>query len=161
MYETLYDIRATSPVNWFILVWGLAFIVAGVWFVLNYRGNDTDRRPLWFRIAWLAFAVLWTMLGVGLPLSSHLRNSAALTEGNVHIAEGRIANFSSTSDCKNERFTAAGHSFQYSYYEEMGRFDHPEPCGGPLRPGMYVRISYVNDDDIVKIEQRERVGRHP
>ena len=161
MYETLYDIRATSPVNWSTLLWGLAFIVVGLWFVFSYCEDDTDGRPLWFRIAWLAFAVLWTMLGVGLPLSSHIRNSAALTQGNVRLADGRITDFRSTSDCKNERFTVAGHSFQYSYYEEMGRFNRPEPCGGPLRPGMYVRISYVNDDDIVKIEKREQVGRQP
>ena len=64
MYETLYDIRATSPVNWFILLWGLAFIVVGLWFVLSYRKDGTDGQPLWFRIAWLAFAVFWTMVGV-------------------------------------------------------------------------------------------------
>ena len=95
---------------------------------------------------------------MGLPLSSHLRNSVALTQGNVRLADGRIAHFSSTSDCKNEHFTVAGHSFQYSHYEEMGRFNRPEPCGGPLRPGMYVRVYYVGEDDIVRIEQRKSLG---
>lgn len=159
MYETLYDIRSTSPVNWSILFWGLVFIAIGLWFVLSYREDDTSGRPFWFRIVWLAFAVLWTMVAVGGPLSSHISNAAALAQGNVHLADGRIANFNTSSDCKNEHFTVAGHRFQYSYYEEMGRFNRPEPCGGPLRPGMYVRISYVNDDDIVRIETRVPSGR--
>lgn len=97
MYETLYDIRA---VNWSILLWGLGFIVAGLWFVLSYREDDTSGRPLWFRIAWLAFAVLWTMLGVGLPLSSHISNSVALTQGYVHLADGPIRKLSHQHEVK-------------------------------------------------------------
>lgn len=158
LYETIYDIRTTSSVNWYIALWGVAFIVFGVWLVVSDREKAPHGRPLWLRIAWLTFAVLWTALGVGLPLFNHISHSRALTRGDVRVADGRITNFRSSSDCKDERFTVAAHSFEYSFYEEMGRFNRPKPCGGPLRPGMQVRISYVNDDDIVKIEKRVQVS---
>lgn len=154
VYKTLYDVGATSPVNWQTLFWGLGFVLIGITYFVSHLKKPPTDRPRWFPAAWLGFAILWTVVGVGLPYHNNVTHAAALRDGTASVVEGPIQHFRTQSDCKDESFTVRGHAFEYSYYEDMGRFHFPQPCGGPIRAGMYVRITYVDDDDIIKVEQR-------
>lgn len=154
LYKTLYDVGATSPVNWQTLLWGLGFVLIGITYFVSHLKRPPTDRPRWFPAAWLGFAILWTVVAVGLPYYNNVTHAAALRDGKAYVVEGPVQHFHTQSDCKDESFTVAGHAFEYSYYEDMGRFHFPQPCGGPMRAGMYVRITYVSDDDIIKVEQR-------
>jgi len=159
VYETLYDIRQVSPINWTSLLFGSLVVAYGIFYVAAHRNKPPEGRPRWFPVAWLSFAIVWTLLSVGLPFHSSVTHAKALDDGNIRVVEGPIKDFHSQKDCKREQFSVAGQSFEYSKYEEMGRFNQPAPCGGPLRPGMFLRISYVGAGDIVRIERRIDTGR--
>ena len=160
MYETLYDVRQVIPIDWEFLAVGTLFIGIGVLNLARPNSWPFANKPRWFGIVWLGFAILWTALSIGLPLSNQYVHASALNDGDIRVVEGPIEGFSSSSDCKREQFSVGGHSFEYSKYEDLGRFNRPAPCGGPLRPGMLVRISYTGEDDIVKLETHRATTPH-
>ncbi len=57
-----------------------------------------------------------------------------------------------------ERFTVQGVHFAYSDFIVGAGFNHASAYGGPIRPGLFVRIHYVGpaeDASILKLEIKE------
>jgi hypothetical protein len=77
--------------------------------------------------------------------------------GKVRVVEGIVEHFHPmpATGHDTERFTVAGESFAYSDYEITGGFNNAASHGGPIRAGLPVRITFVQEPSrnvIVKLE---------
>jgi hypothetical protein len=159
MFKLLYDARSTNPIDWWDVAFGgLLVAFAFISLAINWRGKRTNYFPL----AVAAFSVAWILIVAGLPWLTWHKNASLLRSGKYRVVQGRAEPFCSQKDGKLEEFVVGGHMFSYSQFESLGRFHTPRAFGGPIRNGIYLRISYVDDDDIVRLEERiDRVPREP
>jgi hypothetical protein len=156
MYRTLFDLHSSPAFDAWWLVAGLVFTIgAGATWMGSRDPARGGKAPLKNTLIF-AFAAFWTSVAVGIPSLTYSLHLHALETGQYHVVEGPVRDFSTRSDGKGERFTVAGVTFEYSDPEEMGRFHTTQVSGGPIRGGLVVRITYVNDDDIVRLEERTR-----
>lgn len=91
---------------------------------------------------------------------SHNRLVESAGSGRFRVVEGLVENFHPmpAAGHDTERFTVAGEGIAYSDYEITGGFNNTASHGGPLRAGLPVRITFVQDSSrnvIFKLE----VGR--
>lgn len=117
---------------------------------------------------WRRKPVLWrTTLGIcflGLLLSifvltvmyldfRHLQN--AYLAGDYTVVEGPVAHFRPMSESgdKKERFSVGSASFEYSPYYPTPGFNQPAYRGGPIREGLWVRVTH-HHGVILKLEIR-------
>jgi hypothetical protein len=87
---------------------------------------------------------------------SRQHNVKALTSGQYKIAQGVVETFHPMPDdgSSNESFTVSGYAFSYSDYSELTPstcFNQTAAHGGPIHPGMLLRIKFV-DQCILQIE---------
>ena len=77
----------------------------------------------------------------------------ALRDGRVSTIEGRVTDFVPMpyGGHSNEHFTVHGVQFSYSDYLIAPCFNNTSSHGGPIREGLWVRLSY-RDNCILKIE---------
>jgi hypothetical protein len=80
--------------------------------------------------------------------------ASALRSGKVSIVEGPVRGFHPMpfEGHAEESFSVDGRSFSYSDYVISSCFNNTASHGGPIREGIYVRIFYVDDDCILRIE---------
>jgi len=91
---------------------------------------------------------------------SHNRLVESASSGRFRVVEGLVENFHPmpAAGHDTERFTVAGEGIAYSDYEITGGFNNTASHEGPLRAGLPVRITFVQDSSrnvIFKLE----VGR--
>jgi len=98
-------------------------------------------------VLWIAF----TFGGVWRDYSA-LRN--ALQKGDLEVVEGRGENFVSVPH-KTERFSVCGVSFSYSDNLVTAGFNNTNSSGGPIRPGMWVRVAHTGNN-IARLESASR-----
>jgi hypothetical protein len=80
---------------------------------------------------------------------------SALT-GNYEVVQGQVEQFSPMpyEGHADESFVVKGKKFEYSDYSGVTGFHNTSSHGGPIRQGLQVRISYV-DDTIIKLEVKK------
>ena len=106
-----------------------------------------------FGYLFFGFAVLWTLV-VGLKISSA---QSLIKEyygnGNFEVVEGFVENFKPmpSDGGKQESFTVNGIRFKYADYVKTPGFNNAASRGGPIREGLQVKISYI-DNTILKLE---------
>jgi hypothetical protein len=143
-FRTYFDATKKLPDLWFVAP-GLVFLILGI-LLIRFRDNPfMARGPRWwsrtFPIFFFAFACLWTLLStvgiVGQWLTA--RNSQA------EVVEGTVENFHAMpfTGHDTEHFTVQGVRFDYSDYVVTPGFNQTSSHGGPIRPGLDVRIHYV------------------
>jgi hypothetical protein len=100
-----------------------------------------------------AFGLVWTAGTFAYTYGGYIANLTALRNRSYQVVEGRVTNFSPlpVSGHGVESFDVDGVSFSYSDYIITSGFNHTAANGGPIRPGLYVRVTYV-DDAILRLE---------
>lgn len=157
-YTLVFDITREGYRDWWFPAFGLIFVALGVAAVVYVRRarSLSPRRGLAIG-AWamLTFSILWT---VGFEMVSY-RQYAQLVQavkgGALRYVEGQVENFvpMPANGHGVERFEVQGRRFEYSHNVLTAGFNKTSTQGGPIRPGLHVRVGYVGDT-IVRLEIR-------
>ena len=94
-----------------------------------------------FTLVFAALSGLGTFGAVGL--------AQQLRSGQAEILEGQVTDFSSGG--KSECFSVEGRHFCYSDFTVGPGFNRMQDYGGPMQPGMQVRMAVIGDQ-IVRLE---------
>jgi hypothetical protein len=99
--------------------------------------------------SWVFFIFALLLAAVGLPgtLQEYHRATSDLLEGRYSIVEGPVMDFVPMpyEGHALESFTVRGHRFSYSDYVVTAGFRNTASHGGPIREGLYVRITYAGN----------------
>jgi hypothetical protein len=165
-FRTVFDAAHEGYASWWFPSHGLIFVCIGVVLVLwparkrevmpsGWRG----RARKIFNWCFLAFAVVWTLSIFGTTFSQYLTAKNALNDGRYDVVEGRITDFIPMPDtghskeyvlgrscCSSkESFIVGGQRFSYSDFIVTSGFHNTASHGGPIREGLYVRVSYLGN----------------
>ena len=135
-YVTVFDATAQPLRHW-------DFVAAGLIFVALGAGLAFFRRRQRF-VGWLmlGFAVFWTCGSAIEIFGGNLAAGRDLRAGNCTVVEGIVENYHTGVEQKDEQFSVQGVNFEYSDYVISSGFNHMASQGGPIRPGLPVRICY-------------------
>jgi hypothetical protein len=163
-YLVVFDMAQESypaPVLPLLFVGAIALALGGcaLWLTFAIRLSPLLRRVRFYSagIALGLCVVLLAMRGIE---NRHDNLVESANSGKVGVVEGIVENFHPmpATGHDTERFTVGGESFAYSDYEITGGFNNAASHGGPIRAGLPVRITFVQEswrNVIVKLE----VGR--
>ena len=160
-YQTVFDIATAGYKSWTFPAFGLIFIAIGVVLVahrknLSGMGSKRPRAGNAFAFFFLGFAVLWTATSFLSTYGEYSSLSkAGITDGRK-VVEGTVTDFKPmpVTGHAMEKFCVSGACFAYSDYVVTGGFNNTSSHGGPIREGLQVRVTYV-DNAIVKLEMAE------
>lgn len=151
-FVTVFEISA-KPMNWHPVINCFIFCIVGLGVVLwKWRSDERIKYLLvGVGLCFIAFIIVFgSYRGEthGVPEAAQ-----ALREGRVSIIEGRVEDFVPMpyGGHPEEQFTVSGVRFSYSDYVIQPCFNNTSSHGGPVRKGMWVRLSY-RDNCILKIE---------
>lgn len=154
-YDTVFDLLDRGYDQWPAVALGASFVGLGVIFFL-WRNRLFRWRPqrIAFGYVWLPFALFWT---TSVAWGTHHRYhylAEAVRTGRVNIVAGPVRNFVPMpyGGHAYERFCVRRKCFQYSDFDDGGGgFNNTSSHGGPIREGLDVRVTYV-DQTIVRLE---------
>jgi hypothetical protein len=153
-YDLVFDAGQGGYRNWPFAAGGLLFVCIGALLVKNRRdlptmfpGGMGPKLASAFAYVFLAFSVLWTTVAFTATGRAYSAVKDALQSGNVQIVEGRVEDFTPMpfAGHAQEHFSVCGVPFSYSDYIVTAGFNHTSSHGGPIRPGVWVRLSYVGN----------------
>ena len=159
-YELIFDVAEGGFRNWTFPAFGLIFVVVGIFLVKNrkilpymFPGQMGPKDGVKLGVFVLACSILWvafTLRGTWRDYSD-LRN--ALKDGNIAVAEGWVENFIPMpyTGHAQERFSVCGVPFSYSDYGVTAGFNNTSSHGGPIREGLWVRITHLGNS-IARLE---------
>jgi len=155
-YSLIFDLEREDYGDWCFPAFGLLFVAISVAAVLYERWS----RPVqsgWRRAlapwACLVFASLWTLaLGIA-TYREHVSLTRALESGSVQYVEGPVEGFvpMPANGHGVEKFEVRGKHFEYADNLVTPGFHTTSARGGPIRPGLQVRVGYVGQT-IVRLE---------
>ena len=151
-FVTVFEISA-KPINWQPLIICAIFCIVGLGVVLQkWRSEERTK----YAFAGAIFCFVAFIIGFafyrgdtyGIPEAAK-----ALRDGRVSIIEGRVTDFVPMpyGGHPDEQFTVSGVRFSYSDYIVVPCFNNTTSHGGPIRDGLWVRLSY-RGNCILKIE---------
>jgi membrane protein implicated in regulation of membrane protease activity len=159
-YVTAYVVSAAEPLskfivlNGFLLCLGFGAVMLSVW-----RLENNNRRTAWREscIVLVVFVLLALMLSSSRRANVVNREELrkALTTNNTNVVEGAVHDFHpmKADGHGNESFCVRQICFRYNESSNGGGYNETIWTGGVIRRnGMKVRIEYVSDFRIVKIE---------
>ncbi len=157
-YKLIFDVTREGFRDWWFPAFGLLFVALGVVGVIVERrfASRPRRWPgalgVW---AFLGFSVLWTFLSGFFSYREYATLVSAVEQGTVQYVEGPVQNFAPMPANGHgvERFEVGGKRFEYSHNVASAGFNDTSTEGGPMRPGLQVRVGYVGDT-IVHLEVR-------
>jgi hypothetical protein len=132
---------------------GMAIVFALAGFLNRRFGLDMQRGSLSAaRIGAPVLAVVAVLASMVILQDFH-EATARYRGGHYSVVEGRVTDFTpgSTSNPRDEDFRVGEQEFHYSPWELSPYFHRLAEKGGPIRPGLRVRISHVNGD-ILRLE---------
>jgi len=151
-YVVVFDAAARGYSTWPFAAAGLPFVVIGI-VLVKYREalawRLTGRAPppvaAVFGYFFLGFSLLWTIVAFTATARESMRVRDALRHGRADVVEGRVEGFQPMpyAGHANEHFTVCGVPFAYSDYVVTEGFNRTSSHGGPVREGLWVRITYV------------------
>jgi hypothetical protein len=157
-FVTVFDIAQKQP-DWKMLLTPASVMLASIayacWEFL------TKRRFKYLMVA-VVFAFVAFVVGYGFYKGSTYglaEARAALREGRFSVLEGRVTDFvpMPVNGHAEERFTVSGVQFSYSDYVILPCFNHTSTRGGPIRAGIWVRLSYQGNC-ILRVEVWQPAG---
>jgi hypothetical protein len=145
-YTTIFEIGHNS-FSWWFPLFGL---VVGVFGIAVIRQKKADYR---WAYAIAAFSIVWSLLSFSEIAVGDREFQRAYASGNYLVSEGPVESFWEEPQGKGECFFVQNKRFCYSDFIIVPGFRNTAWHGGPIRPGLPVRVSYVGDT-IVKLEIR-------
>ena len=146
-YYTVFEITDKGFGNILFAFSGIAFII--IWFLFVKTMNYLFRKKpnIIFSICVLVFSILWTITALEHIVSSRLKYRKAYKDGSFKVVEGFVENFVPMPSYGNklEKFSVDGVNFKYSDYQLSPGFNNSASNGGPIKKGLPVRISYINN----------------
>jgi hypothetical protein len=150
-YDVVFDVAHDGYQDWWILAVGLLFtaVAATALFVPENlsRGTKIGRSAIF------GFAVLWTTLVLVKTIVPFARLLSALHGGRCEVVEGEVTEFHPMprGGHDQETFVVDGRRFAYSDFIMTPGFRHARSRGGPIGPGLRVRIHHLGND-IARLE---------
>lgn len=164
-YDLVFDSAQSGYRNWAFAAGGLPFVVIGALLVKNRRnlpamfpGGMGPKTASAFAYAFLVFSVVGTAVAFTTTGREYSTVLGALRRGEAEIVEGRVENFVPMPYTGHamERFSVCGVPSSYSDYVVTTGFNQTSSHGGPIRPGLWVRLAYVGNTigrvEIAKID---------
>ncbi|HEY2891148.1 MAG TPA: hypothetical protein VGJ31_11000 [Dongiaceae bacterium] len=157
-WQTVFDLETAGYKSWYWGVWPLAFAAIGValrWKPAFFQ-TARKKRPLKPRDAGLLLIVVGLSFAVLICTETFADFHdllADLRTGKYQIAEGVVTNFHPMpyTGHSMETFDVGDAHFKYSDYVVDAGFNNTASHGGPLRPGLHVRIFY-SGSHILKLQ---------
>lgn len=153
-YRVVFDAAERGYSSWPFAAAGLPFVVIGI-VLVKYRdalsrrltGRPAPKIGVVFAYFFLGFSLLWTTIVFTATGRESRAVQKALREGSAKVVEGRVEGFIPMpyGGHASERFTVCGVPFSYSDYVVTEGFNRTSSHGGPLREGLWVRITYVGE----------------
>jgi hypothetical protein len=167
-YKTVFDIASEGYKAWKFVAPGFGFIVLCLLMVRFHKYlpfwplKVTDKFKKGYAILGLAFCIFWTVTSFYSTYGQYHRLMKARNAGTYSTVEGKVTDFIPMphEGHKNESFTVGGKRFEYSDFEVSAGFNNTASHGGPIKPGLQVRIAYVGNS-IVKLEVVEKINGKP
>ena len=155
-YDLIFDLSQAGSRQWPFGAIGIVFIAIGLVIGVIYsRGSFKRGRFLRIALGWLpfCFAIYWTMGVFRTTHSEYATLLRAMGSGQVRYVEGPVENFVPMpyEGHANEQFEVQGKRFYYSDFDAGPGFNNTSSHGGPIRPGLRVRVGYVGGT-IVRLE---------
>lgn len=155
-FETVFDLAEVGYKSWWFPAFGLILLPLAAAFIFfpsfsrlfnNWWLSSRWRRILnWFG---LIFVVGWTIATFFVTFSQYITARDALKSARFDVVEGPVTSFKTTP--KSETFTVSYKTFSYSDFMIAPGFNNIRSQGGPIRTGIYVRVTYT-DNTILRLE---------
>lgn len=162
-YVTVFNIADAGYKSWSFPAFGLIFIVIGILLVLfgerpNSNGGLVPRTGKKFAYFFLIFAVIWTVIAFISTYRQYYTLINVMKEGRYRVVEGVVTHFVPMpyQGHSDERFCVKSVCFRYSDYEETAGFNNTASHGGPIKPGLHVRVFYIGND-IIRLDVAKSV----
>jgi hypothetical protein len=153
-FTTVFDAAQQRWQAWWFPAFGLIFVALGALLILMPelmqrllpRGLQGRARYV-FSWVYFLFALLWTGFAFSKTLQEYETIKSVLNDGRYSVVEGPVTNFVPMPDSGHglESFTIDRRRFSYSDYIVTFGFNKTASHGGPIREGLYVRITYYGD----------------
>ena len=151
-FVTVFDIAQKHP-DWRLLITPAVGALVALGFVC---WELLTKRRFKYVMVGIVFAFVSFVVSYGFYKDSTYglpESVAALREGRASVIEGRVHDFVPMpfSGHAYEQFTLNGVPFSYSDFELHPCFNNTSSHGGPIRPDIWVRVSY-SGNCILRIE---------
>jgi hypothetical protein len=149
-YVVAFDASSGHGIAWSFLAPGILFVLLGVAVLKKKIVLPTKMSPESVARGakfFLGFAVLWTTVAAATMARDYFKLKDVLVRDQAEVLEGRVTNFRPMpwSGHPMESFTVCGVTFSYSDFVETGAFNNATSHRGPIREGLWVRISHVGN----------------
>lgn len=149
-FRLVFDAAQRQP---YYFEWLTPVLMVGVALVVLYF----RRREQFVRIfvaVWIAGVVALGGGAMACNMRFFFAVRAIARNGGYSTVEGVVEDFKPMPNSGHamESFRLDGHSFEYSDYTITPCFNNAASNGGPIRPGLHVRIGYLSDRCIVRLE---------
>jgi len=148
-YRLVYDAAAAGYADWWFPAIGLA-LLAGFGLALYRHHSGTPTRHAWALYAGVPFLLLWVVAAATATYGRYATLRDRLRAGQFTTVEGVVQDFEpgDAGDHREERWSVRSggrlYRYQYSPSRLTPGFRHTAAHGGPIRPGLRVRIADVD-----------------
>lgn len=143
----------------------LVFVAVGVALIMHpgLFSGVPDKTVRGIGKIFVVFASLGFVVALGFAWAGHSHLRAAVASGSTKVVEGLVTDYLAPKKGV-ETYFVNGVEFTYSDFGPASGFTNTHAYGGPIQPGLQVRITYVDNDpfannelgrSIVKLEVRE------
>lgn len=152
-YVTVFEITQ-KPYTWWPAI-GLLMTAAGACLIGASRRWRGQKRLRAAGYAMLVFGPLWGVMFFYITFPTYKRSVDAYRSGHYAVVEGPVEQFRPMpyEGHQDECFTVRHREFCYSDYAIQPGFNRSASHGGPIRPGLPVRIAYLGGQ-ILRLEAR-------
>lgn len=160
-YVVLFDASRQQYQWWFPAI-GFALLVAGAIALLILKKVHTHRFVRRSATLVIFFAACWTSYVWFSTYREYTNCVAAINQHRYLTVEGQVEDFHPMpkSGHSDECFRVRQETFCYSDYAITPGFNQTSTHGGPIRPGLPLRIAYL-DGYIIRLEVRTKAWSEP
>lgn len=156
-YHLVYDAGTAGFTDWWFLA--LAVLVLGAMGISAHRSlrGDAPARERYFYLFAIPFVTVCLLIAARATFGQGRELRDALAAGQYTVVEGTVQDFSPSDrgDHTEERWRVESNGTMYMYHYVRSRpkpgFRQTAVHGGPIRPGLHVRIADV-DGYIARLE---------
>lgn len=160
-YTTVFEITQ-KPFEWWFSAVGLAGIPIGLVMIQIANKWPSQQRAKVTGYFMVVFGSLWSVGAFSWTYSQYTKCVRAYRTRSYEVVEGSVENFEPMpfEGHQPECFSVQSKRFCYSDYEIQAGFNRSASHGGPIRPGLPVRIAYYSGQ-ILRLEIRSDAVGEP
>lgn len=148
-FRTVFDVSQQGFQTWHMIGIGLILTISGAFLVFRPEfmafllptGPQGNIRAIFSKI-FFGFALFWTACVSTITIVGYLRARYDLSHGYYSVVEGPVTQFEAGGAHRMESFSVHGVRFTYVDGEETSGFHTSVAYGGPIREGVWVRVTY-------------------